>query len=134
MVTVKTEVPDVLIELALRVEERPFTSVIPSNVMFAVLVKFSGVSVKLNVADLLAVTVSAALSTVNQKSVPTGVKLHAFPTPLEGCLKLELESCSVALLKAVKSSLLPFFGVGTTNGVVEFCEFHQVLLDDLNVV
>src|SRR5260370_15962498 len=91
-VTVKADVPEVFMELELSLEESPFTSVIPSSVIFAVLVKFSGVRVRLKVADLPAATVSAALSTVNQKSVPTGVKLHAFPTPLAGCLKLELES------------------------------------------
>jgi len=64
--------------------------------------------------------------------VPTGVKLHAAPGLPDGTLKLELESVSVASFHPEKSSLEFFFGVGTSNGVVELDAFHQVLLDDFN--
>ena len=132
-VTVRTEDPEVLIEPALKVAESPLTSEIPSRVRLAVPVKLRGISARLKVADFPCFTDSAALSIVNQKSVPTGVRLQAFPTPEEGALKLELESSPVALFQPEKSSLVPFLGSGTVNGVVEFDAFHHVFFDELSV-
>ena len=118
-VTVRTEVPEDLIEVTLRVAERPFTSVTPSIVSFTVPLKFSGVIVKVYVAEPPGLTVNTGLSSVNQKSVPTGVRLHAAPGLPEGTLKLELESFNVALCHPEKSSFEFFFGVGNMNGDVE---------------
>jgi len=133
-VTVNTDVPEVLMELGLRVDDSPFTSDTPSTIKVAVAVKFSGVTVKLKVALLPLLTDCEALSMVSQKSVPTGVRLHADATPLCGLLKVEVASVRVESVQAIKSSLVPAFGSGTTNGVVEFEAFHQVLLEDTNVV
>src|SRR5439155_24474614 len=84
-VTVNTDVPEVLMELGLRVDDSPFTSDTPSTSKVAVAVKFSGVTVKLKVALLPLLTEWEALSMVRQKSVPTGVGVHAVATPL-GCV------------------------------------------------
>ena len=46
-VTVRVEVPEVLMELLLSVADSPFTSEIPSRIRFAVPVKFKGVNVRL---------------------------------------------------------------------------------------
>src|SRR6478736_4757097 len=118
-VTVKTDDPEVLIELVLSVADSPFTAETPSSVSVTVPLKFSGVTARLNVALLPCFTVSSALSTVIQKSFPTGVRLQADPTPLEGALKLEVESLEVALFHPLKSSFEPAFGVGSVYGVVE---------------
>ena len=133
-VTVKTDVPDVLTELGLSVEDSPFTSDTPSTIRVAVPVKFSGVTVKLKVALLPLLTDWDALSMVSQKSVPTGLRLHAVATPVCGLLKVEVASVRVESFQAIKSSLVPAFGSGTTYGVVEFEAFHQVLPEDTNVV
>jgi hypothetical protein len=130
-VSVSTDDPEVLIDLVLKEELRPFTSLTPSIVRLAVLVKFSGVTVKLNVVDLPCFTLSEGLSTVSQKSVPDAVRLQAAPGLPEGALKLELESLPVALFQPEKSSLVPDFGEGMTYGVLEFNEFHQVLLEEV---
>ena len=130
-VSVSTDDPDFVIDLALKEDVSPFTALTPSMVRLAVLVKFKGVSVKLNVVDLPCFTLNEGLSTVSQKSVPDGVRLHAAPGLPEGALKLELESPPVALFHPEKSSLVPDFGEGMTYGVLEFNEFHQVLLEEV---
>src|SRR6266849_4518006 len=133
-VTVKTDVPEVLIELGLSVDDSPFTSDTPSTVSVAVPAKFSGVTVKLKVAFPPLLTDWEALSMVSQKSVPTGLRLHADATPVCGLVKVEVASVKVESFQAIKSSLVPAFGSGTTYGVVEFEAFHQVLPEDTNVV
>ena len=133
-VTVKTDVPEVLIELGLSVDVSPFTSDTPSTVRVAVPVKFSGVTVKLKVALFPLLTDWEALSMVSQKSVPTGDRLHAVATPDCGLLNVEVASVRVNSFQAIKSSLVPAFGSGTTYGVVEFEAFHRVLPEDANVV
>jgi hypothetical protein len=59
--------------------------------------------------------------------------LHADPEPLGGALKLELESCPVVPFHPEKLSCVPAFGLATTNSVVEFDAFHQVLFEELRV-
>jgi len=113
-VIVNVEVPDVAIELGLNVADNPGTSEIPSKVKFTVPLKFSGVTPRSKVTDFPpGLVVNAAVLTVIQKSVPVGVRLHADPGLPEGCLKLEFVSCPVTLCQPEKSSVSPFFGVGT---------------------
>lgn len=133
-VTVRTDEPEVLIELTLSVADSPFTSVIPSRIRFAVPLKFSGVTARLYVALPPGLTVSSALSIVSQKSVPAAVRLQAAPGEPDGALKLELESSPVALCHPEKLSFVPDFGLGTVKGVVEFDAFHQVFFDELSVL
>src|SRR5205807_6750839 len=119
-VTGKKGLPAVLMALGLSVEDSPFTSAAPSTIRVAAPVKFSGVTVKLKVALLPLLTDWDALSMVSQKSVPTGLRLHAVATPVCGLLKVEVASVRVESFQAIKSSLVPAFGSGTTYGVVEF--------------
>ena len=65
-VTVRTDVPEVVIELVLSVAESPFTSEMPSRVNFVVPVKLKGVTVRLKVALPPGFTVRMLLSTVSQ--------------------------------------------------------------------
>ncbi len=130
-VTVNTDVPEVLIELTLRVSDSPLTSEIPSSVKLAVAVKFRGIMVRLNTADFPGATVKTALSTVIQKSVPR-INAHAAPGLPEGFLKLELESWMVRSSTSKNQSCCHFrrrhleLGIGVES-------FHHVFFE-VNVV
>lgn len=65
-VTVRADVPDVLMEVVLNEDVRPFIPEIPETVSVAVPLKFRGVTARLYVAFPPAFTVKAALSMVSQ--------------------------------------------------------------------